>query len=62
MNAKISVFVTCLEVIIYLLLNNLHDCTFKKSLGLDYYKFSSSYLHEIKVNSENDENGTEYES
>ena len=31
MNAKISVFVTCLEVIIYLLLNNLRDCTFKRS-------------------------------
>ena len=31
MNAKISVFVTCLEGIIYLLLNNLRDCTFKRS-------------------------------
>ena len=29
MNAKISVFVICIEVIIYLLLHNLHDCTFK---------------------------------
>ena len=29
MNAKISVFVICVEVIIYLLLYNLHDCTFK---------------------------------
>ena len=28
MNAKISVFVICVEVIIYLLLYNLHDCTF----------------------------------
>ena len=28
MNAKISVFVICVEVIIYLLLDNLHDCTF----------------------------------
>ena len=28
-NAKISVFVICVEVIIYLLYN-LHDCTFKK--------------------------------
>ena len=28
MNAKISVFVICVEEIIYLLLYNLHDCTF----------------------------------
>ena len=30
MNAKISVFVICVEVITYLLLGNLHDCTFNK--------------------------------
>ena len=29
MNAKISVFVICVEAIIHLLLYNLHDCTFK---------------------------------
>ena len=29
MNAKISMFVICFEVIKYLLLYNLHDCTFK---------------------------------
>ena len=29
MNAKISVFVICVEAIICLLLHNLHDCTFK---------------------------------
>ena len=29
MNAKISVFVVCIETMIYLLLDNLHDCTFK---------------------------------
>ena len=29
MNAKISVSVICVEAIIYLLLYNLHDCTFK---------------------------------
>ena len=28
MKAKISVFVICVEAIIYLLLYNLHDCTF----------------------------------
>ena len=30
MNAKISVFVICIEAIIYLLLYNLHECTFNK--------------------------------
>ena len=29
MNAKISVFCICVKAIIYLLLCNLHDCTFK---------------------------------
>ena len=29
MNVKISVFVICVEVIIYLLLHNFHDRTFK---------------------------------
>ena len=28
MNAKISVFVICVEAITYFLLHNLHDCTF----------------------------------
>ena len=28
-NARISVFVICVEMIVYLLLYNLHDCTFK---------------------------------
>ena len=28
MNAKISVFGICVEMIIYLLLDNFHDCTF----------------------------------
>ena len=30
MNAKISVFVICVEAIIYLSLCNLHDCTFNR--------------------------------
>ena len=30
MNVKISVFIICVEAIIYLLLYNLHDCTFKE--------------------------------
>ena len=29
MNAKISVFAICVKTIIYLLLYDLHDCTFK---------------------------------
>ena len=32
MNAKISVFVICVEAMIYLLLYNFHDCTFKQNL------------------------------
>ena len=34
MNAKISVFVICVEAIIYLLLYDLPDCTFKQELKL----------------------------
>ena len=33
MNAKISVFVTCVEAIIYLLLYDLHDCSFKEYIN-----------------------------
>ena len=29
MNAKFSGYVICVEAIMYLLLDNLHDCTFK---------------------------------
>ena len=39
MNAKISMFVICVETILYLLLHNLHDCTFKND--------SVSPLHNI---------------
>ena len=39
MNAKISAFVICVEAIIYLLLYNLHDCTFKlKCFGVKIVK------------------------
>ena len=34
MNAKISVFVICLEAILYLLLYNLNECTFNNKQGL----------------------------
>ena len=33
-NAKISVFVICVEAIIYLLSYNLHDCTFNYAAAL----------------------------
>ena len=36
MNAKISVFIICIEAIIYLLLRNLYDYTFKNVLLLEY--------------------------
>ena len=29
MNGKLSVFVICIDAIIYMLLYNFHDCTFK---------------------------------
>ena len=45
MNAKISVFVTCVEAIIYLLLYDFHDCAFKckqkskiKDARFEFYK------------------------
>ena len=50
MNAKISVFVICVEVIMYLLSYNLHYCTFKVCGEVTYagktktkflYRFSS---------------------
>ena len=38
MNAKISMFVICVKAIIYLLLYNLHDCTFKmKFVKIKYF-------------------------
>ena len=46
MNAKISVFFICVEAIIYLLLYNLHDCTFN---SLNYKKeFIRRILKKIK--------------
>ena len=36
MNVKVSVFVTSFEAIMYLLLNNLHDCTFKVLKQMEY--------------------------
>ena len=50
MNAKISVFVICVEAIIYLLLNNLHDFTFN-SYTRTYFQ-SENYLPNLKIFSE----------
>ena len=43
MNAKISVFVICVEAIIYLLLCNLHDRTFNIDMS-DSWKDTSNHL------------------
>ena len=53
MNAKITVFLICIAAILYLLLNNLHDCTFKRSkVLLKSNKFQEfydvKYFKEIK--------------
>ena len=42
MNAKIFVFVICVEIIIYLLLYNLHDCTIYNTLP-PFLEFSSRF-------------------
>ena len=60
MNAKMSVFVICIEVIIYLLLCDLHDCTFKGKVFTDsplltyglfhrYFQKCSEQLHDGKL-------------
>ena len=46
MNAKISVFIICLEAIIYLLLYNLQDCTFKFEIKV---KFEFEFKVAVKV-------------
>ena len=47
MNAKISVFAFCVEVIIYLLLHNLHDCTFKVTKFRNIFDTFLLYLSKI---------------
>ena len=46
MNTKLSVFVICVEAIIYLLLYNLHGCTFKEQLQY-FYCFVGTILKAI---------------
>ena len=43
MNAKISVFVICVEAIIYLLLHNFHDSTFKDPFIVNI-RFTEAFL------------------
>ena len=47
MNAKNSVFVICVEAIIYLLLQNLHDCTF------NFYVKEAGFFNILSETSEN---------
>ena len=46
MKAKFSVFVMCVEVVIHLLLYNLHDCNFKLNVNVaEGVNYSSVYLY-----------------
>ena len=47
MNTKISVFVICVEAIMYLLLCDLHDCTFKIFSGNQ--RSSNPCKHSLEV-------------
>ena len=38
-NAKISIFIFCVEAIKYLLLHNLHDCTFKEAVQTIFLRY-----------------------
>ena len=56
MNAEISLFVVCVEAIIYLLLYNLQDCTFKNVFHrtpsgncFKYMKRKSNYFIAINL-------------
>ena len=48
MHAKISVFVICVEVIIYLLLYNLHDCTFNDTKNTSILNTTIEYILSTK--------------
>ena len=45
MNARISVFVTCVEAIIYLLQYDLHGCTLNVSVIKIYDFYILEYIH-----------------
>ena len=61
---KTSVFVICVEAIIYLLLYNLHDCTFQhKPLKINTEGFKLELAKSVKLQGLNiDHNLTSYES
>ena len=65
MNAKISVFVICVEAIIYLLLYNLLDCTFNEIMGLVIMKMKmknrSHWYNKIRPRLRHGHKYTEYE-
>ena len=48
-NAKISVFFICGEAIIYLLLYNLHDCTFNHGISNDHCLFSGRRVYNTMI-------------
>ena len=50
MNAKILVFVICIKAIIYLLLNNLYDCTFKQINNKSFYLLLIILSSDISLN------------
>ena len=51
MNAKISVFVICVEAIVYLLLYNFHDCTFDEIHTFAKWLFTfKKFVHETEKN------------
>ena len=50
MHAKVSVFVICVEAIIYLLLRNLHDCT----------NYDSTLIYQIIANMANRRGNLKY--
>ena len=46
MNAKIPIYVICVEAIIYLLLHNLHDYTFKDyEFKIQYVSLAISFIY-----------------
>ena len=49
MNEKMSVFVVCVEAIIYLLLYSLHDCTFDDFHGSNYLKKSKIFYFNKQI-------------
>ena len=53
MNAKTSIFVICVETIIYLLLYNVHDCTFNSCFNKDFLILMTPLCHRLFVFNQN---------